>query len=370
MKQTASKSPTTKADKYIRMVFLNFLQTYEKICYKGCGGPLCGQACQNEKCQAGDLNKPCQRSHCGKHASLSLQNALDGSTPPLKFKWKSGYVFRDILPPDMDTQTGCTSCKPDMGQNVGCEYTRICECLEYAEVIENRLTEGQKKRFREHDFTDLPKCFPYSKSSRLLVKTYLEARHPIYECNEKCACGPRCKTRVVQHGRQVPLEIFKTVDRGWGLCCKRDLKRGEFVDCYSGEVITNEEADRREHMANKGKESYLFSLDKFADLLTDEQREHMRVVDGEFMGGPVRFINHSCEPNCRQYVVSFNKNDHFLYSLAIFAVEDIPAGTELVYDYIDLDEQDEDDSQTELQVVSDSIPCLCGSGKCRRWLWI
>jgi hypothetical protein len=46
----------------------------------------------------------------------------------------------------------------------------------------------------------------------------LESRHPIYECHAGCACSVDCKNRVVERGRKIPLQIFRTTDgRGWGM---------------------------------------------------------------------------------------------------------------------------------------------------------
>jgi histone-lysine N-methyltransferase SUV39H len=101
-------------------------------------------------------------------------------------------------------------------------------------------------------------------------------------------------------------------------------------------------------------------LDKF-----EKDYEPAFEIDGEFIGGPSRFINHSCDPNCRQFVVSYNKNNPLLYTLAFFACRDISANEELTFDYLDLDGADEEEQEVE----DDSIPCLCGASNCRKWLW-
>ncbi len=44
----------------------------------------------------------------------------------------------------------------------------------------------------------------------------LESKLPIYECHAECGCGIDCPNRVVERGRQVPLQIFRTESRGWG----------------------------------------------------------------------------------------------------------------------------------------------------------
>jgi histone-lysine N-methyltransferase SUV39H len=92
-------------------------------------------------------------------------------------------------------------------------------------------------------------------------------------------------------------------------------------------------------------------------------RQQMLVIDGEFFGGPTRFMNHSCEPNCGVYVVKYNKNDMYRYNLAFFAVEDIPKGQELTFDY------KENDIDADFIPDEDSIPCKCGASCCRGYLW-
>ena len=180
---------------------------------------------------------------------------------------------------------------------------------------------------------------------------------------------------MVQRGRKVPLTIFKTRNRGWGVYCDEDLIQGEFIDTYLGEIITNQEADRREQSGSKDKQSYLYSLDKFVSDVDDLTEENCYVVDGQDMGGPTRFINHSCEPNCRQYTVSYNKNDPRIYDLAFFAVEDIRAGTELTFDYQDKDEVEEWDAVKHREAAladpanAGKQRCNCGATKCRGYLW-
>ena len=157
-----------------------------------------------------------------------------------------------------------------------------------------------------------------------------------------------------------------------GLRATEHLRRGQFIDTYRGEVITREEADQRADAGAKGKDSYLFALDKF---LRDDT--HQYEIDGEFFGGPSRFINHSCDPNCVVYVVSGDKNNYLLYEIAFFAYRDIAAGEELTFNYRDHDGGDEDGEEgvggeregTDEDVEEDSIPCLCGASNCRKWLW-
>ncbi|KAF2120659.1 hypothetical protein BDV96DRAFT_609812 [Lophiotrema nucula] len=310
---------------------------------------------------------------------IHLVNTFDSTTPSLRFRYIKDYELQEgVYKLDPTTQEGCQKCSPHMGRDIGCEYTKKCDCLEYAAVDESRLTTSKlQQEYRESresggSSIGLPKKFPYfaegTKIQRVgtLVPFYLHSRRPIYECNGNCKCGPYCRNKNVQFGRTVELEIFKTASgRGWGLRCKQDLAEGQFVDTYRGEVITDAEATRREESSSKAKASYLYSLDKFQESEGLDDSE-IYVVDGEFMGGPTKFMNHSCEPNCRQYTVSYNKHDCRVYDIAFFACRDIPAGEELTFDYLDKEEGDDDEVQ---EVSPDAIPCLCGTAKCRRWLW-
>lgn len=173
-----------------------------------------------------------------------------------------------------------------------------------------------------------------------------------------------------------------------------DIQKGQFIDRYLGEVITDEEATRRENAVAKGKESFLFSLDKFQGKPQDANyipSKELYVVDGEFMGGPTRFINHSCAPNCRQFTVTSFRGDLKVYDLAFFALEYIPALTELSFDYKDKDveegDEEEDDGdeeggRDEEKVTDENVQaleaekgklatkCLCRSENCRQYLWL
>ncbi|KAF1975077.1 SET domain-containing protein [Bimuria novae-zelandiae CBS 107.79] len=311
-----------------------------------------------------------------KGKKIHLVNVYDYTTPSLRFQYIDDYILRDgVYRADPATQMGCQKCSPHMGRSIGCEYTKKCDCLEYAAVDESRLTTDQIEDYNYAlasggSTMGFPKKFPYycegTKRQRAgtLVPFYLDSRNPIYECNDNCRCGLFCRNKNVQFGRQVEVEIFKTPNnRGWGLRCKEALHMGQFIDTYRGEVITDEEATRREEAGGMMKASYLYQLDKHAETegLT---KEEMYVVDGEFMGGPTKFMNHSCQPNCRQYTVSYNKHDHKVYDLAFFAIRDIPADEELTFDYLDKEEED-----AEEDAPKGAVPCLCGAAKCRKWLW-
>jgi hypothetical protein len=86
----------------------------------------------------------------------------------------------------------------------------------------------------------------------------------------------------------------------------------------------------------------MYQLDKFAGSKNLPADDNPYVIDSEFYGAAMRFMNHSCEPNCRQYTASTNHADLKVYDVAFFAIDDIAAGTELTFDYLDKDDVDDE----------------------------
>ena len=157
-----------------------------------------------------------------------------------------------------------------------------------------------------------------------------------------------------------------------GLRCAVDLWKGQFVDTYTGEVINEEEVKIREASASGyQKDNYLFALDKFRAALPKDTQHH--VVDGEHMGGPTRFMNHSCDPNLIQQTVHINHSDYHVYLLAFFALRDIPANTELTFNYSAGQDakpiSDRKARRREKETGQAPQKCLCGANNCRRYLW-
>ncbi|KAI2791218.1 hypothetical protein POX_c04074 [Penicillium oxalicum] len=198
----------------------------------------------------------------------------------------------------------------------------------------------------------------------VLRKDFMDRKAMISECSSRCSCaGHDCWNHVVQRGRQVRLEVFHTGKRGLGLRSLEPLVAGQFIDCYWGEVLTTEDADARE-AARENQPSYLFSLDWFiAEGESHLSHEGCYVVDSLKFGGASRFINHSCNPNCKIIPVSVNRlADPRLYYLGFFAVRDIPAREELTFDY----HPNWDGSK---QIDPNAVKCLCGEPNCRGQLW-
>ncbi|KAJ5135676.1 uncharacterized protein N7515_004954 [Penicillium bovifimosum] len=266
------------------------------------------------------------------------------------FEFVNSYQYRagvEPVPDESEFNIGC-ACN---GKKNGCDPS-VCDCLNKEEDSEDRIVPYQISESN-------PKLI-------VATKDFLRRKAIIYECNSRCGCrGTRCWNHVVQKGRTVKLEIFDTGARGFGLRSPDFLHRGQFIDLYLGEVITKAEAEERENLTDGAHtESYLFSLDWNIKDDEDEDR-NMKVVDGRKFGSATRFMNHSCNPNCKIVPVSTtNHADEYLYNLAFFANQDIAPGTELTFDY-----NQGEENTTPARVDPDAVPCLCGEDNCRGQLW-
>lgn len=114
-------------------------------------------------------------------------------------------------------------------------------------------------------------------------------RMMFYECDPRnCPCGDQCSNQRFQRKEcKKELEVYHTEKRGWGLRTLKDIKKGELVIEYRGEIISQKECEER--MCT------LYVNDKNFYFLDYHNGE---VIDATTKGTEARFINHSCDPNC------------------------------------------------------------------------
>src|SRR5438093_6205425 len=127
---------------------------------------------------------------------------------------------------------------------------------------------------------------------------------------------------------------------GRGVYARVDIAKGTRLIEYTGEHISNAEADRRyEDEKMRRHHTFLFILNS------------RTCIDAAAGGNISRYINHSCDPNCEAII----EGQH----IWIDAIRDIRAGEELAYDY-------EYDWLPEYTVKDlEFYGCHCGSANCR-----
>ncbi|KAG9233155.1 hypothetical protein BJ875DRAFT_535534 [Amylocarpus encephaloides] len=220
---------------------------------------------------------------------------------------------------------------------------------EWRKTSSNRFVGGAAASWKRMDIFD-------SFSSKCVcTKEYgcderCQNRIMLYECDdENCAVGKACcgnrafaelQERRKGGGKfRIGVEVLKTPDRGYGVRSNRCFEPNQIIVEYTGEIITEDECDRRMNEDYKNNECYY--------LMSFDQN---MILDGT-KGSIARFVNHSCKPNCRmvKWVVAGKPR------MALFAGDNpIMTADELTYDY-----------NFDPFSAKNVQECRCGSDNCR-----
>ncbi|XP_077293329.1 nuclear receptor binding SET domain protein [Arctopsyche grandis] len=163
------------------------------------------------------------------------------------------------------------------------------------------------------------------------------------ECSPSvCSAGERCGNQAFEKRLYPPLEPSRTSYRGWGLKALVDIKKGDFVIEYVGEVIDETEFQRRmtRRQEMRDENYYFLTLDKD------------RMIDAGPKGNVARFMNHSCEPNCETQKWTVNGDTR----VGLFALKDVEAGSEVTFNY------------NLACAGDDKKKCLCGTKRCAGYI--
>ena len=156
-----------------------------------------------------------------------------------------------------------------------------------------------------------------------------------------CVCGPTCGNRKLSRKEVAKCKVERENGKGWGLMALESVNKGRLVQEYIGEVINEKEMAQRMNA---------WSSDHPHD--TNFYMMHLEAgwfIDAREKGNLSRFINHSCEPNCK--LVRVNVAGHM--RIAIMSIKEIKTGEFFSYDY-----------QFDTN-HSDQFVCRCGADKCR-----
>ena len=177
------------------------------------------------------------------------------------------------------------------------------------------------------------------------------------ECHpDVCPCGEHCLNQRFQKCQYCKLKLFYTKHKGFGILADQQIDEGDFVIEYVGEVINQKEFSKRMDRSKGQKNFYIITIGGG------------KYVDASFKGNLGRFINHSCNPNCRPEIwyillVWYVSVLRLFYRLVrgqkcvgIFALRKIEPGEELTFDY-----------RFE-RIGTTKQKCHCGEKNCRGYL--
>ncbi|XP_053772531.1 histone-lysine N-methyltransferase SETDB2 isoform X2 [Desmodus rotundus] len=164
---------------------------------------------------------------------ISFCNEIDNrKLPHFKYRktmWPRAYYlssFSNMFTDSCDCSEGCIDITKCACLQMTARNAEICP------LSRDKITIGYK-------YKRLQRCIPTG----------------IYECSLLCKCNRRmCQNRVVQHGPQVRLQVFKTEKKGWGVRCLDDIDRGTFVCTYSGRLLSRSNTEKPDAIGENRKE--------------------------------------------------------------------------------------------------------------------
>ncbi|CAI9098600.1 OLC1v1035276C1 [Oldenlandia corymbosa var. corymbosa] len=158
-------------------------------------------------------------------------------------------------------------------------------------------------------------------------------------CSKACKCSERCTNRPFRNEKKI--SIVQTALCGWGVVAAEPINKGEFIIEYVGEVIDDALCEQRlwEMKHKKIKNFYMCELRK--DFTIDATKK----------GNPSRFLNHSCDPNCKLEKWQVEGETR----VGVFAAKCIEAGEPLTYDY-------------RFIQFGPEVKCHCGAPNCQGYL--
>lgn len=182
--------------KYIRMTFCRLnVDNFDFDPLVHCLAEYVIDTCVMKKA---DLSEGVERMN------VSLINCYDHTMPP-PCAYSSTRIPTEGVPLNLDSEFLCgCDCEDD------CLDKEKCQCWQ--------LTLAGAK----YGNPDTPIDLIGYEYKRLLE----QVQTGIYECNSRCKCKSNCLNRVVQQPLQMKLQVFKTMNRGWGMRCLNDVPKG------------------------------------------------------------------------------------------------------------------------------------------------
>ncbi|KAL1204630.1 Histone-lysine N-methyltransferase family member SUVH9 [Cardamine amara subsp. amara] len=239
---------------------------------------------------------------------IYLFNDIDSDQEPLYYD----YLVSTSFSPSLFIPRSGSGCNCVNGCSSGCP----CEARNYGE-------------------------FAYDYNGKLIRQRPL-----IHECGLACRCPPHCRNRVTQKGLRNRLEVFRSMETGWGVRSLDILHAGAFICEYAGVALTRELAnivtmngDTLVYPARFSSARWEGWGDLSQVLPYFERSSYPQIPPVDFsmdvtkMRNVACYISHSTDPNVMVQFVLHDHNNLNFPRVMLFAAENIPPMTELSLDY-------------------------------------
>ncbi|PWN34852.1 SET domain-containing protein [Meira miltonrushii] len=340
---------------------------------------------------------------------ILIENEVDKQwAPPYNFIYINDYLLDTNMRPDHTQKNDYLTVKKGCSCRDGFCDAKTCDCRK----IHSKLAPDYYQNFPQDQFA--------YKSDGLLHKEILEQEDtPIWECNKDCTCAGDCENYVVSKKRKVGLTIFKHAKKGWCVKLAEDVKAGQFIETYTGELITAADANKRNLVYSKLNNTYVMDLTPFHvkwhvhampylrktgqtkdqyvekklrernfkgtieerlnersnildELVEEEEKkcedDKLLSIDGTLFGNVTRYLAHSCEPNLVRHMVYTYERDIRRPLVAYFASKDIKAGEEITMHYEGLSDHNFEGphsaQMSEFVERLENMKCYCGTPSC------
>mmetsp|Transcript_37337 Transcript_37337/g.70119 ORF Transcript_37337/g.70119 Transcript_37337/m.70119 type:complete len:830 (-) Transcript_37337:333-2822(-) len=277
------------------------------------------------------ISPPCHLNEGSSHnarrgnrrkANLVTRRRQTGTTARWRLEHANDQVFSQYIP--CSCEGVCTTTCGCVGDRNFCE--KFCGCLSKCKnhFPGCNCLKGQCRTRACPCFAASRECDP-DRCKKCMSTAKMVAYHQAERIQDSSHPGMPpipdetvwCQNMKLQLGHHRHIHLGLSHVAGWGAFLNDGARKDEFLGEYTGELITQTEADRRGKVYDRSNCSFLFNLN------------YHWVLDARLRGNKLKFANHSAQPNCYAKVLMVD-GDH---RVGIFAKETIPAGSELFYDY-------------------------------------
>lgn len=236
--------------------------------------------------------------------------------------------------------------------NLAVHQLRFCLPCEFKDEVHSKPPNYRHVNALQIDHSNKPPRIPVSDDichcvercgeSCINKMLYTECNGDIAnQGNTNCAIGLNCGNRQLGQRKAAKCKPQREQGKGWGLCPIGNVEKGALVQEYVGDVVDSKEKEQR---LIRWSEDHPNDTNFYVMALQSGW-----FIDARDVANLSRFVNHSCEPNCRLLQINVNGR----MRCGIFALRDIDAGEFLSYDYHFDTRQ------------GDRFVCCCGSRHCR-----